>query len=267
MAVAANHKSRNSKRSGLLAEEPPSIIKHIPISENTYEEAWGKLLNDYDRKTKLLPLQLKHSQIKLPSHANSVNLRQLADTSDEIICGLKSLGQEASSRDIWLIYLLLQKLDSDTRQWWHQKTANEELPSLDSFLEFLNSGCVSLEIFNNNGIDSEFKSNFSTQNCSSRNMTTVVIETRLGLPSSRRMGGELILFQSQFKALGSVQIPRWLHTTSKVINLYGFCDASELSYSAVTHCSQPDGNNHPVNIMVAKTKVHPIKHTNLYLSS
>ncbi|GFS74701.1 uncharacterized protein NPIL_47901 [Nephila pilipes] len=57
-----------------------------------------------------------HNNKSLPSvsHANCASLRQLADTSDEVIRGLKSLGEAASSRDVWLIYLLVQKPDSET---------------------------------------------------------------------------------------------------------------------------------------------------------
>ncbi|GFU49758.1 uncharacterized protein NPIL_548861 [Nephila pilipes] len=70
---------------------------------------------------------------------------------------------------------------------------------------------------------------------------------------------KLIKFQAQFKALETVEIPRWLHTTSKLIHLHGFCDASELAYSAVIYCYQLNVNEPQVNIMVAKIKVAPVK--------
>ncbi|GFU61379.1 hypothetical protein NPIL_262191 [Nephila pilipes] len=57
-----------------------------------------------------------------------------------MIRGLKSLGEAASSRDVWLD-LLVQKLDSENRQLWAQKTTDDEFPSLDSFIKFSNSRC------------------------------------------------------------------------------------------------------------------------------
>lgn len=47
-------------------------------------------------------------------HADSVDLRKLNDCSDEIVTGLKALGEEAASRDPWIIYSLLRKVDADS---------------------------------------------------------------------------------------------------------------------------------------------------------
>ncbi|GFR22640.1 uncharacterized protein TNCT_733801 [Trichonephila clavata] len=35
---------------GLLSDEPVSLIKHIPLSNESYEEAWGKLIDRYNKK-------------------------------------------------------------------------------------------------------------------------------------------------------------------------------------------------------------------------
>ncbi|GBN51506.1 hypothetical protein AVEN_246686-1, partial [Araneus ventricosus] len=34
----------------LLSDEPVSLIKHIPLSNDSYEESWGKLMDRYDKK-------------------------------------------------------------------------------------------------------------------------------------------------------------------------------------------------------------------------
>ncbi|GFX79897.1 uncharacterized protein TNCV_557961 [Trichonephila clavipes] len=39
---------------GLLLSEPANIIKHIPITETAYNEAWGKLLARYDKKKQII---------------------------------------------------------------------------------------------------------------------------------------------------------------------------------------------------------------------
>ncbi|GFQ80017.1 hypothetical protein TNCT_213741 [Trichonephila clavata] len=62
--------------------------------------------------------------------------------------------------------------------------------------------------------------------------------------------------QNEYLCLSPLRsCPIWLHMTSEVINLYGFCDTSELAYSAAIYRYQPDGNDHPFSIMVAKTEV------------
>ncbi|KAF8791491.1 hypothetical protein HNY73_006347 [Argiope bruennichi] len=132
---------------GLLSDEPASLIKHIPLSNDSYEEAWGKLMDRYDKKKKIINALIKtFLEQKGISQANSTNLRNIVDTSDEVLRGLKSLGEEASSRDPWLIHLLLQKLDPETRRLWSVKTSEIEFPTWEEFLEFLNTRCSSLEL-------------------------------------------------------------------------------------------------------------------------
>ncbi|GFS89960.1 uncharacterized protein TNCV_506901 [Trichonephila clavipes] len=102
---------------GLLLSEPANIIKHIPITETAYNEAWEKLLARYDKKKQII-FSLIKTFMEQPSFndTNSHNLRNIADTSDEVIRGLKSIDSKAESRDVWLIYILLQKVDPKTRQ-------------------------------------------------------------------------------------------------------------------------------------------------------
>lgn len=139
---------------GLLAGEAASLIKHIPISDATYEEAWSKLNNRYDNKRQIVTSLIK-TFLEQPviTYSSFSKLRQLADTSDEVVRGLKALGEEASSRDVWLIYLLTQKLDSETKGLWFQKMSNDKFPTLDYFLQFLNTQCSSLEMFHDHGSD------------------------------------------------------------------------------------------------------------------
>ncbi|GFW26610.1 DUF1758 domain-containing protein [Trichonephila clavipes] len=90
------------------------------------------------------------------------NLRNLVDTSDEVLRGLKALGTEATNRDPWLIQILMQKLDTKTKRLWSVKTAERDFPTLKEFLEFLNVTCSSLELMTCNDSDTKVptKSNF-----------------------------------------------------------------------------------------------------------
>ena len=47
-------------------------------------------------------------------HPNAIYLHKIADTSDEIVKGLKSIDSKSNDRDVWLIYILLQKIYSET---------------------------------------------------------------------------------------------------------------------------------------------------------
>ncbi|GFY67754.1 uncharacterized protein TNIN_68841 [Trichonephila inaurata madagascariensis] len=109
-----------------------------------------------------------HSQTSLVldqkgiSQVNVTNLRNLVDTSDEVLRGLKALGTEATNRDPWLIQILMQGLDTETKRLCSVKTAEKDFPTLKEFLEFLNVRCSSLELmtFNDSDIKVPPKSNF-----------------------------------------------------------------------------------------------------------
>ncbi|GFV23376.1 uncharacterized protein TNCV_4780891 [Trichonephila clavipes] len=85
---------------GLLLSEPANIIKHIPITETAYNEAWEKLLARYDKKKQII-FSLVKTFMEQPSFndTNSSNLSNIADTSDEVIRGPKSMDTETESRD------------------------------------------------------------------------------------------------------------------------------------------------------------------------
>ncbi|GFX71822.1 mariner Mos1 transposase [Trichonephila clavipes] len=102
---------------GLLSDEPSSLIKHIPLSNESYEEAWGKLIDRYDKKKQIVYALIKtFLDQKGISQVNMTNLRNLVDTSDEVLRGLKALGTEATNRDHWFIQILMQKLDTEMKR-------------------------------------------------------------------------------------------------------------------------------------------------------
>ncbi|KAF8795492.1 hypothetical protein HNY73_003336 [Argiope bruennichi] len=110
----------------------------------------------YDKEKKIIHALIKtFLGQKCISQANSTNLRNIVDTSDEVFRGLKSLGEEASGRDPWLIHLLLQKLDPETRRFGYLKTSKIEFPTWEEFLEFLNIRCSSLELMVYNESDAK----------------------------------------------------------------------------------------------------------------
>ncbi|GFX07343.1 DUF1758 domain-containing protein [Trichonephila clavipes] len=65
----------------------------MPISNDSYEEAWQKLLDRYDNKQILQSLIKTFLDQKPISEANCFNLRKLLDTSDECLRGFKALGK------------------------------------------------------------------------------------------------------------------------------------------------------------------------------
>ncbi|GIZ03574.1 hypothetical protein CEXT_137241 [Caerostris extrusa] len=71
-------------------EGPMAVIQQIPKTYDSYEEAWTKLMNRYDKKKtnreNLLTTFFSKNSI---SYVNNSNLRLLADNSEQVVRGLK----------------------------------------------------------------------------------------------------------------------------------------------------------------------------------
>lgn len=131
---------------GTLTGEAAGLLKHFSITDANYIEAFKKLRERYDRKKHTIYMFVKKfmSQPSVTT-ASSGQVRRLLDTSDEIIRGLKALGESAESRDHWLIHILTAKLDEETNGLWAQSSANIKLPTLKEFFDFLSQRIDALE--------------------------------------------------------------------------------------------------------------------------
>lgn len=127
-----------------LDGEALNLIQNIPVSEDHYLEAWDKLESRYDRPHLCAFSYIQHF-FKLPSVSisNHKSLRKIVDGADECLRGLKAI--EMNNRDPWLIYLLLSKLDANTRQLWSEEVGSDTNSTIYTFLEFLGKKCTYLE--------------------------------------------------------------------------------------------------------------------------
>lgn len=130
----------------VLTDEAASLIKHMLVTSENYQSAWDKLSSRYDRPRHIITAYIKlFIDQPVISNPTASNMRKLADTSDEVIRALTALGRDASTRDPWLIHLLMSKLDSETKQLWATDSSEQQSPTITDFLEFLNKRSDSLE--------------------------------------------------------------------------------------------------------------------------
>ncbi|XP_065075594.1 uncharacterized protein LOC135699294 [Ochlerotatus camptorhynchus] len=119
------------------------LVSSFPISDANYQDAWEALTNHYDKKKYTLIREFMDQPAV--STATSGSLRKLVTTSDEVVRQLNALGEDYGTRDPWLIYFLLEKLDKESRSMWAQQIIEEKNPSFDDFIKFLDNRCDALE--------------------------------------------------------------------------------------------------------------------------
>ena len=141
-------------RSALIkGSEAEGLIQHVAITDNNYAEAWNKLSARYDIKTQIVSSFIKQF-LNLPTLCEQTanGIRTLCDKSDEITRGLKALGPEAEDRDNFLVHIIINKLDAETKKTWNYENADIEIPSFADLITFLNKQALALE---NNGTEEQ----------------------------------------------------------------------------------------------------------------
>ncbi|XP_066590852.1 uncharacterized protein [Prorops nasuta] len=87
-----------------------------------------------------------------------------------------------------------------------------------------------------------------------------ILKCPLDDPLPHDMRNRWIKYCSSLGALTDLKIGRWLGITpSAQLELHGFCDASQRAYGAAVYLRVNDNNHIKVHLLIAKTKVSPIK--------
>lgn len=140
----------NSQKFQLLKRyldgEAASLVRHLAITDANYEEAITRLKERYDRKKTIITAFIrKFMTIPRVSKISAASIRCCQDTADEVLRGLRALGDMAETRDWWLIYILVDKLDDETKTLWAQETVASEKPTITDLFKFLDKRVDSLE--------------------------------------------------------------------------------------------------------------------------
>lgn len=129
-----------------LDGEAASLISHLKIEDANYQTALDKLKSRYDKPREIVNKHIQRflTQQTLTS-ASANGLRSLHDVSDEVIRALQAMNRE--DRDTWLLFILSEKVDPDTKQLWCQKIAEMEDSdiTLQCFLKFIESRSFALQ--------------------------------------------------------------------------------------------------------------------------
>ncbi|XP_041564894.1 uncharacterized protein LOC121467521 [Drosophila elegans] len=128
-----------------ITGEAADLIRHMPITDATYESAWNCLIERYNRPRHIVNTLLD-TFVNLPStsRADVSILRKVTDGDTEIVRGLDAAGQTNS--DYWVIHFILAKIDAETRRKWIEGSRELESPTVDDLLKFLDRLCEEFEL-------------------------------------------------------------------------------------------------------------------------
>nr|XP_043068771.1 uncharacterized protein LOC122321876 [Drosophila bipectinata] len=129
----------------LLTDEAASLIAHLPITESAYETAVLRLNERYDRPRHIVySLLEKFTKLPETTKIDVSVLRKVTDGANEIVRALDAIGE--NTRDCWIIFLILQKMDAETRRKWIEDSRDLKSPTTNDLFKFLDTRCEEFEL-------------------------------------------------------------------------------------------------------------------------
>ena len=144
VATVENNKSLSGAQKlqylkSCLKGEAANLVKSFTITDQNYREAWGLLTDRYDNKRELVHSIIKRLCNQQPVKSESaVFLQKLLDVTSECIRSLKVMGRPVEQWDDIIVFLVVEKMDPESRREWAMSLKGSEPPTfqeLSSFLE------------------------------------------------------------------------------------------------------------------------------------
>lgn len=126
-----------------ISGEAEALLRHIQITNENYNQAWEALKSRYGNKRLIVFSTLKRlfNQKKIYSSSAS-QIKLLMDTTTECLYSLENQNINISDWDPIIIYIVVQRLDTDLHKDWEMYSYNEnseELPKWSDMKKFLES--------------------------------------------------------------------------------------------------------------------------------
>lgn len=130
----------------LLGGEALDIIKNLPLTDVSYDEALKLLENRYANTSKMVNFHV-NSMLELPTFTKCTaqNLRFIISNVSMHLAALKNLEQPVQYWDSLLINILAKKVDNYTNRGFHLERNSKEVPKLSDFIAFLEKRAIAQE--------------------------------------------------------------------------------------------------------------------------
>lgn len=159
-----------------LAQEPLRLIKHLPMAEDSYKNAWQILKKWYDNEKQIVySLYDGFFKMSKMQSESGTELREMMTKLVESEYAFKSLKKDMDTLGPVMVYYAVQQLDPITAGHWEEaiKGCIEE-PSLEDLTSFLRTRCMVLDQIGKSQVPSKEKqknkSSFTPTTANSKNI-------------------------------------------------------------------------------------------------
>ncbi|XP_055714232.1 uncharacterized protein LOC129808477 [Phlebotomus papatasi] len=130
---------------GALTGEAASVLENLEVTEDNFEAAWDLLNTRFNKRKNIIMEYVKNFHSVSPvSTATNSNVRKLVNDVVGVIQALDTMKE--SSRDPWLIHVVLGKLDHESKTLWACE-CGDKVPTWNEFVQFLYNRCDELDSY------------------------------------------------------------------------------------------------------------------------
>ena len=127
-----------------LKDEPARIIASLSITDANYAIAKQQLIKRYDNRRSVINAHIQ--EFLAFSALKSENVSALRKLQSKIVEHLSALQSHKVDTSAYIyVYLILEKLDPETRRQWELQNPGPQLHDLDDVLQFIDQRARSLE--------------------------------------------------------------------------------------------------------------------------
>ncbi|CAK9822943.1 hypothetical protein ANTRET_LOCUS1374 [Anthophora retusa] len=115
-----------------------TIIEPLTASEENYKVAWDLLKQRCDRPRQIIQTHIR-AILELPeiTRESPLNIRALKEAALMHVNALKALKEPVEMWNSILTYIIVRKLDKNTRRAWERTLENTQMPKFTELVEFL----------------------------------------------------------------------------------------------------------------------------------
>lgn len=143
-----------------LKGDASQLLHSLELTDDNYDVAINLLKERYENKKMLIHNHMKNIVDLPPINKESyVALRKCIDIIQRNVRSLKTLGESVDTWDTILIFLIVSKLDSQSRKEWEMFSNKISQPKLEDLLNCLKNKCQLLETLDSKTSNKEKENN------------------------------------------------------------------------------------------------------------
>ena len=222
-----------------LNGEALKLIDHLQISDANYNTAWELLLNRYQNIRLLVSSQISRlmTQPRIQTESSAA-IKSLLDNTKEVLQSLSNLNIDITSWDPMIIYIITQRMDSETHRLWEQSLADPKtLSTFADMTKFLETRFQSLDMINSldsiNQLTRNNSNNYTFSNKSKKSIACAYCSSNM----------HTIFRCNKFIQMSEYDRLKWAQRTSKCTNCFR-SDHHVYECNSKSRCNICNKNHH-----------------------